>query len=67
MNKLKSIVLSFVKPLVLAHVNDMDQLEPMLADIIVKKTNLTPDQATALAVNLVDVVKHEVVILVNKL
>ncbi len=67
MDKLKSLLLKFVKPLVLAHVKDMDMLAPMLAKVIVDKTHAPQDQADALAKDLVAVVEGELVVLVNKL
>ena len=67
MNKLKSLVLGFVKPLVLAHVADLAILAPKLSEILVVKTNLTKEQSDALAVDLVTILQHEVTILVNKL
>lgn len=67
MNKLKSMLLTFVKPLVLAHVNDLGMLAPLLAKVIVDKTHAPQDQADALAKDLVQVVENELVVLINKL
>ncbi len=67
MNKLKSLLLSFVKPLVLAHLADLEKLAPALAKVIVDKTHAPQDQADALALDLVKVVEGELVVLINKL
>ncbi len=67
MNKIKSLLLTFVKPLVLAHINDLGMLAPMLAKVIVDKTHAPQDQADALALDLVKVVEGELVVLINKL
>lgn len=67
MNKLKGLLLQFVKPLVLAHVKDMDMLVPLLSKVIVDKTHAAPDQAEALAKDLVSVVEGELVVLISKI
>lgn len=67
MNKLKSLLLTFVKPLVLAHVKDMDMLEPLLSAKLVEKSHMTKEQADALSKDLVDVVQVELVVLINKI
>lgn len=67
MDKIKGLLLGFVKPLVLAHIADLGQLAPLLSGVIVKKTNLPQDQANALAADLVNVVEAELVVLINKI
>lgn len=67
MNKIKSLLLTFVKPLVLAHVADLALLVPMLSKVIVDKTHAPKDQADALASDLVAVVEGELVVLINKI
>ncbi len=67
MNKVKSMLLSFVKPLVLKNLEKLDMLEPVLSKVIVDKTHVTQDQANALAKDLVDVLQVELAILINKI
>lgn len=67
MNKIKSLLLTFVKPLVLAHIADLGMLAPMLSKVIVDKTHAPQDQADALAKDLVMVVENELVVLINKI
>lgn len=67
MNKLKAMLLGFVKPLVLAHVQDLGLLAPMLSKVIVDKAHLPQDQADNLAKDLVMVVETELVVLINKI
>lgn len=67
MDKLKAMLLNFVKPLVLAHVQDLGLLAPILSKVIVDKTHAPQDQADALAADLVKVVEGELVVLINKI
>ena len=67
MNKLKSMLLGFVKPLVLAHVTDLVILAPKLSEMLVVKTNLTKEQSDALAMDVITILQHEVTLLINKL
>lgn len=67
MDKIKKLLLQFVKPLVLAHVDDLGQLAPMLAKVLVDKTHMSQDQANALAADLISVVETEVKVLIAKL
>lgn len=67
MNKLKELLLQFVKPLVLAHLADLDHLEPVLSAKIVEKSHLEKPQADALAKDLVDLLQIELAVLVNKI
>lgn len=67
MNKLKSLLLTFVKPLVLAHVTDLVLLAPLLAKVLVEKSHMSDDQAKALSLELVQVVETELVVLINKI
>ena len=67
MDKLNSMLLGFVKPLILAHVSDLSMLTPLLAATLVNKAKLDPTQSTALAGDLVAVVETELVALINKL
>ena len=67
MDKLKGLLLNFVKPLILAHVSDLEKLAPLLAKVIVDKTHTPQDQADALSKDLIKVVEGELVILINKI
>lgn len=67
MNKIKSMLLGFVKPLVLAHIADLGMLVPMLSKVLQDKSHMTPEQANALALDLVSVVETELTLLVNKI
>lgn len=67
MDKIKAMVLKFVKPLVLAHIADLSMLSPMLAKVLVDKTHMSQDQANVLAMNLVGVIETELTVLVNKI
>lgn len=67
MNKIKSLFLGFLKPLVLAHVSDLSALAPVLAGVITSKTNLSPADAQALSIELVNVIETEVTALINKI
>ena len=67
MNKIKSILLGFVKPLILAHISDLSMLTPLLAGVLVNKAKLDPTQSTALAGDLVAVIETELVTLINKI
>jgi len=67
MNKIKAMLLGFLKPLVLAHVSDLSMLAPMLSKVLVDKASIPQDKADALAKDLVDVVEGEFVVLINKI
>jgi hypothetical protein len=67
LNKIKGVLLGFVKPLVLAHVSDLGLLAPMLSKVLVEKGNIPQVQADALAGDLVAVVETEVTTLINKI
>ena len=67
MNKIKSMLISFVKPLVLAHIADLSMLSPLLAKVLVDKTHMAQDQATALSADLVSVIETELTVLINKI
>lgn len=67
MNKLKAMLLGFVKPLVLAHVKDLSMLVPMLSKELQDKAKLTPASADPLAVDLVNMLQAEIVKLINKI
>ncbi len=67
MDKLKGMLLNFVKPLVLAHISDLGMLSPLLAKVVVDKLHIPQDQANALAADLVAVVEGELVVLINKI
>jgi hypothetical protein len=66
MDKLKALLLKFVKPLVLAHIADLSMLAPMLAKVLVDKSHMSQDQANALAMDLVGVIETELTVLINK-
>lgn len=67
MNKIKSMLLGFVKPLILAHVSDLSMLSPVLAAVLVNKAKMDPTQSNALAADLVAVVETELTNLINKI
>lgn len=67
MNKLKVLLLNFVKPLVLAHVSDLDLMAPLLSNKMMEKGHMTKEQADALSLDLVKVVEAELVVLINKI
>ncbi len=67
MNKIKALLLQFVKPLVLAHVKDLDMLAPLLSAKMVEKGHMTKEQADALSLDLAKVVEAELLVLINKL
>ncbi len=67
MDKIKSLLLQFVKPLVLAHIADLAMLSPMLSKVLVDKSHMSQDQADMLAKDLVMVVETELTVLINKL
>ena len=67
MDKIKGLLLKFVKPLVLAHIADLGMLSPMVAKTLMDKSHMSQEQADALAKDLVGVIETELTILVNKL
>lgn len=67
MNKIKSMLLTFVKPLVLAHIADLSLLSPMLSKVIMGKISIPQADADALAGELVNVIETEITTLINKL
>lgn len=67
LEKLKGMLVSFVKPLLLAHLKDLTMLAPMLAKVLVDKSHMSQEQANALALNLVDVIETELAVLINKI
>ncbi len=67
MNKIKAMLLGFVKPLVLAHIQDLSMLAPLLAGVLVNKAKLDPTQSNALALDLVAVIETELAALINKI
>lgn len=67
MDKIKGMLLGLVKPLILAHVQDLSMLTPLLAGVLVNKAKLDPTQANALAGDLVAVIETEMTALINKI
>ena len=67
MDKIKAMLLQFVKPVVLKHLEKLDKLEPILAKVIVEKTHVPQAEADALAKSLVDVLQTELAVLINKI
>lgn len=67
MDKLKAMLLGFVKPLVLAHVSDLGMLAPLLSKVIVDKSHLDQTMADALSKDLVSVIETELTVLINKI
>ncbi len=67
MNKIKAMLLSFVKPLVLAHIQDLAMLSPMLSKVMVEKSHMTQEQADALSKDLIAVIETELTVLINKI
>lgn len=67
MDKIKALLVKFVKPLVLKHLEKLDMLEPALSKVIVEKTHVPQEQADALSKELVNVLQVELAVLINKL
>lgn len=67
MNKLKGLLLTFVKPLILAHLSKLDVLEPILSKKMLEKGHMSQEQADALSKDLVDVLQVELAVLINKI
>ncbi len=67
MQKLKELLLTFVKPLVLAHLKDLTLLAPVLSKTLQEKSHMSPLQADALASDLIVVLEHELEVLINKI
>ena len=67
MNKVKAMLLQFVKPLILKHLEKLDMLEPALSKVIVDKSHVTKEQADALSKELVNVLQIELAVLINKI
>ncbi len=53
MHKLKSMLVGFVKPLILAHVADLGMLAPLLSGVLVNKARMDKSFADPLAMDLV--------------
>lgn len=66
-DKLKAMLLQFVKPLVLKHLEKLDMLEAPLSAKIVEKTHVEKPQADALSKELINVLQIELAVLVNKI
>lgn len=64
---MKAWLLGFLKPLILAHVQDLSFISPLFAGVLVNKAKLDPTQANALAGDLVAVVETEIASLINKI
>lgn len=67
MNKIKAMLLSFVKPLILSHIADLSMLSPILAKVLMDKTHMSQDQANTLSMDLIGVIESEISVLINKL
>lgn len=67
MNKVKAMLLQFVKPLLLQHLSKLDMLEAPLSKKIVEKSHVSQEEADALSKALVDVVQTELAVLINKI
>ncbi len=67
MNKLKAMLLGFVKPLILAHVSDLSVLAPLLSGVLADKAHMDKTLADPLAMDLVQVVEAELTKLVTNL
>ena len=67
MNKIKALLVSFVKPLILAHVADLSMLAPLLSGVLVNKAKLDKSMADPLAMDLVQVIEAELTKLINAL
>ena len=67
MNKLKSMLIGFVKPLILAHINDLSFLTPLLSGVLVDKAKMDVSLATPLAADMVNVIEAELTKLINAL
>lgn len=67
MNKIKSMLLQFAKPLLLQHLSKLDMLEAPLAKKMVEKSHMSQEEADALSKALVDVIQTELAVLINKI
>jgi hypothetical protein len=67
MNKLKAMLLGFVKPLILAHISDLSMLAPLLSGVLVDKAKLDKTMADPLAMDMVQVIEAELTKLINAL
>lgn len=60
-------MLSFLKPLVLAHISDLSMLTPLFAGVLVNKAKMSQDAANIVAGDLVNVVEKELTALINRI
>lgn len=67
MDKLKALLLNFVKPLVVAHIKDLSMLTPLLSKVLQDKAKLSQTAADPLAMDLVIVIEEEIQTLINKI
>ena len=67
MTKLKSLLLNFVKPLVMAHIKDLSMLAPILSKVLQDKAKMSKTAADPLAMDLVVAVEEQLVNLINKI
>lgn len=67
MDKIKSLLLGFIKPLVLAHIQDLSMLAPLLSKVLQDKAKLSQTAADPLAMDLVVVIEQEIQMLINKI
>lgn len=67
LDKLKKMLVTFVKPLMLAHLKDMTMLQPMLSKVLMDKSHMDQVTADALALDLIVVIEKELEALINKI
>lgn len=66
-DKIKGLLLQFVKPLILKNLEKLDMLEPVISAKIVEKSHVEKPTADALAKDLVDVLQVELKVLIEKI
>ena len=67
LNKIKGMLITFVKPLLLAHLTDLTMLAPALSKVMMDKSHMDKMQADALAMDLIVVIEKELEVLINKI
>lgn len=67
MKKIKELLLKFLKPMALEHLDKLDLLAPMLSKKMVEKSHMTQEQANELAMDLIVVLKGELKVLIEKI
>ncbi len=61
------MLITFVKPLLLAHLKDLTLLSPALSKVMQDKSHMDALQADALSMDLIVVIEKELEVLINKI